>query len=248
MGSSRLAGKVLMKIDEKVVLEYVLEQLKFCNFIDKLIVATTKLPEDDEVVECVKNMNVDFFRGSEKNVLDRYYQCAKKFPMDIIVRITADNPLIDPFLVDLSIKTFLEQSVDYVTNCRKRTFPYGTEVEVLNFNILEHCWKNSKKPSELEHVTPYIYNNEKKFKIFNLLNNKDLSHFRWTVDHKNDLKLVKELVSKIQKRPILMKDILEIFSKEPDLKNINKKNIPDEGFLKSLKEDEDYFRSKNSDQ
>ena len=246
MGSNRLPGKVLMKIDEKTILEYVLNQLSSCTLLDEIIVNTTTLSEDTQIVECAKKMNVNFFRGSEKNVLDRYYQCAKNFSIDIIVRITSDNPLIDPNIVDDAIKIFKENSYDYVTNCRQRTFPYGTEVEVFTFKALEQCWKNAKKPSELEHVTPYIYNNSDKFIIHDLLNAKNLSNLRWTVDRANDLELVRILASKIQKRPILMKDILKIFSKEPNLENINKNNIPNEGFLKSLKEDKDFLKSKNS--
>jgi len=238
MGSSRLPGKVMMKIDGKnSILYYVVNQLKYCKNVQKFVVATTKNKEDDVIVEFSKDFGIPFFRGDTEDVLDRYYQCSKKFSFSNIVRITADNPLIDPQIVDRVIEIFQSNDYDYVTNCLIRTFPYGTEVEVFSFNALEKAWKNAKKPSEREHVTPYFYNNREKFKIFNITNSENLSHLRWTVDREEDLKLVMIIVTKIRKRPILTRDIVKLFSKENNLININKNLIPEEGYLKSLNKD-----------
>ena len=240
IGSTRLPGKVMLNIDEKnPVLYYVLEQLSSCKLIDKIIVATTTLDEDDVIKNFVNSMNVNIFRGSSDDVLDRYYQCAKKFSIDTIVRITADNPLIDPTIVDDLIKKFTLNSYDYLTNAHIRTFPYGTEVEIFSFKALEKAWKNAKKPSEREHVTPYFYNNSQSFRNYNQENSKNLSNLRWTIDRENDFLLVKSIVSKIKKRPILMNDILDLFSKEPKLFEINKNQIRDEGYKKSLEEDKE---------
>ncbi len=240
MGSTRLPGKVMLKLDkENPVLYYVLEQLSSCKLIDKIIVATTTLDEDDVIKNFVNSMNVNIFRGSSDDVLDRYYQCAKKFSIDTIVRITADNPLIDPTIVDDLIKKFTLNSYDYLTNAHIRTFPYGTEVEIFSFKALEKAWKNAKKPSEREHVTPYFYNNSQSFRNYNQENSKNLSNLRWTIDRENDFLLVKSIVSKIKKRPILMNDILDLFSKEPKLFEINKNQIRDEGYKKSLEEDKE---------
>jgi len=229
MGSSRLPNKVLMKLNnENPLLYFVINQLQNCKSIGKIVVATTTFTEDTKIIEFLKKLNIEYFRGSSTNVLDRYYQCAKKFSFDIIIRITADNPLIDPTIVDLAIEKFNSNSFDYLTNTRKRSFPSGTEVEVFTFLALEKAWKNSTKPSELEHVTPYFYNNPEKFKIFDLINHEDLSSFRWTVDETNDLELVKILISKIKKRPILMNDIVKILKDEPELIKINKNNIQNE--------------------
>jgi len=242
MDSSRLPGKVMMMVEEgKPVINFVLSQLSKSKMIDKIIVATTNLSQDEEIVNCVKNLGFDCFRGSSDDVLDRYYKCAKKYSISTIVRITADNPLIDPTIVDQTIEEFNTNYVDYVTNCRIRTFPYGTEVEVFSFDSLEKAWKNAGKPSEREHVTPYFYNNPGKFKIFDLKFEDDISHLRWTVDRINDLKLVQKLASKIHNRPILMKDITNLLSKEPSLIEINKDYVHDEGYKKSLKEDKEYF-------
>jgi len=222
MASSRLSGKVMMKPDDKnPIVYYVIKQLQNCKLLDKVVIATTNLPEDDVLADYVKDMGISLFRGSSNDVLDRYYQCAKEFSFSDIVRITSDNPLIDPTIVDLVISKYLERDFDYVTNCHPRTFPQGTETEVFSFKTLETVWKNAKNPSEREHVTPYIYNNPDKFKLFNVDNSKNLSNLRWTVDRENDFNLVQSLVMKIKKRPILMNDILELFEQQPDLKKIN---------------------------
>ncbi len=222
MGSTRLPGKVLMNADEKnSVLYYVITQLQNCKFLDKIVVATTELKEDDEIEKFVTSMNIDCFRGRSTDVLDRYYKCALKFSLSIIVRITADNPLIDPTLVDDAINIFNSNSFDYVSNAHIRSFPHGTETEVFSFIALETVWKNAKTNYDKEHVTPYLYNNPDRFNIFDIMYKENMSHLRWTVDKEDDLKLVQIITSKIKKRPILMNDIIELFSKEPNLIKIN---------------------------
>lgn len=238
MGSSRLPGKALMKADEKTsVLEFTISQIKHAKLIDKIILATTDLEEDNLLIEIAKKEKINFFRGSSNDVLKRFYDCSKYYSVSTIVRITADNPLIDPTLIDDAIKIFNSKSYDYVSNCITRTYPYGTEVEVFPFKSLELAWKLAKKNSEHEHVTPFFYNNPNKFKIQNISNSTNLSHLRWTVDRSNDLFLVQNIIKKINKKPILMNDILELSKIEPELFLINNNNIPDEGYLKSLNSD-----------
>ena len=228
MGSSRLPGKTLLKIDDKkTVLEFGINQLTSSNLLDKIIVATTNLKSDDVIENFVKNMNVDVFRGKSNDVLDRYFQCAKHFSIDTIVRITGDNPLVDPMIIDNLIQKFTLNSYDYLSNAHVRTFPYGTEVEIFSFKSLEQAWKNAILPSEREHVTPYFYNNSNLFNIHNEKQSNDISNLRWTVDREDDLFLVKSIVSKIIKRPILLDDILNLFSKEPKLFKINETQIRD---------------------
>jgi len=239
MGSSRLPGKTLMKVDEKnTVLDFLINQLSYSKLIDKLVIATTNLSIDDDIQNSIRNLDVELFRGNANDVLDRYYQSAKKFSLDIVVRITADNPLIDPFIMDEMISEFCLKNYDYMTNTLPRTFPYGTEVEIFTFDALEKAWQNAKKPSEREHVTPYFYNNQKIFKIHKIQYSTNISNLRWTIDRQNDLELVKLIVSKIIKRPILLDDIILLYHNEPKLFEINKTYIPNEGYLKSLKEDE----------
>ncbi len=240
MGSSRLPGKVMMELtNSKPILYYVVKQHQFCNEIDKIIVATTNQKDDDIIENYANEHGVECFRGDSKNVLDRFYQCAKKYSLSTIVRITADNPFNDPTVVDSVIKKFNLNDFDYITNSKPRTFPQGISVEVFSFKALEIAWTNAKLLSEKEHVTPYIYNNSQDFKIFNYSLNNDLSHLRWTVDRKNDYELSKNIASKIQKLPITMNDILDLFEREPELIDINIVHDADEGYKKSLQEDQD---------
>lgn len=223
MSSTRLPGKVLLKLDrQNTVLDYVIQQIGYCKNIKKIIIATTSLKEDDPIEEFAKTKGILYFRGDVLDVLDRYYKCAKLFSLSIIVRITADNPLIDPILVDKAIKKFKSNSCDYASNAIIRSFPYGTETEVFSFTSLGKVWNNAKKYSEREHVTPYFYNHPEKFKVLHIKNRKNLSFLRWTIDQYDDFVLVKKIVSKIKKRPILMNDIVSLFNQEPELISINK--------------------------
>ena len=243
MGSSRLPGKVMEKLDQNnTVLSYVIKQLKYSKLLDDIVVATTSLKRDEIIVDFLEEEGIKYFCGDEENVLDRYYQCAKKFSMSEIVRIPSDKPLIDPDIVDKCIQIFLSKKYDYVTTFLEPSFPYGTEVEIFSFDALEKTWKNAQLPSEHENVTPYIYNNRDKFQIYNVKNSIDLSHLRWVVDRAEDLELVRQLVSKINKEPILMQDILEVFKSEPKLVEINSNVRHDEGYKKSLKKDQEFIK------
>lgn len=237
MGSSRLPGKVMKKIDKtNHVLNYVINQIKFSKKIEKIIVATTILSEDDIICQYLDSEKIEFFRGSSDDVLDRYYQCAKKFSLDNIVRITADNPLVDPNVIDQLVNEFENNKCDYISNTMHRTFPYGTEVEVFSFKSLERAWKNAKKSSEREHVTPFIYDSKNEFTTINIKYQGKLSHLRYTIDRMEDLKLVKEIIENIPTRPILIQDVLELYKNKPEIFEINK-NVKHDGYLSSLKKD-----------
>jgi len=228
----------------KSVLHYVINQLKHCESIEKIIVATTTLQEDDKIVQFCLDNNVSYFRGDSKNVLERHYRCAEKFSLSTIIRIPSDKPLLDPEVVDKVVGTFNSNDYDYVTNFLPSTYPGGTEVEVFSFVSLKKSWEKAILPSEKEHVTVYIYNHRDDFRIFNVVNSEDLSNFRWAVDRIEDLRLVREIVSKIHKNPILIKDILELFKNEPNLVEINKQVDSNEGNTKSEKEDKVFLDSK----
>ncbi len=246
MNSTRLPGKVMMNVDDSnPLLYYVISQLRNSKFIEKMVIATTTNKDDDIIFNYTKNQNVDCFRGNEFDVLDRYYQCAKKYSFSTIVRIPADKPLIDPLIMDKMIEIFNSNSFDYVANFLPLTFPSGTEVEIFSFHALEIAWKKAKLPSEREHVTPYFYNNKNKFKIFNYENKINLSNLRYAVDRNEDLKLVKLLISRIKKRPILLEDILNQFKIDPKLIDINKDVNYYEGYKKSQNKDKEYLNSKN---
>ena len=176
MGSKRLPGKVMMRVDKQnPSIFYTLNQLKFCKKINEIVVATSTNKEDDMLVDYLEKNKINIFRGKFDDVLDRYYQCAKEKHYDNIIRITADCPLIDPVIVDSVIDKFEKSKVDYTSNVHPRTFPDGYDVEVFSFTAIENAWKNATLPSEREHVTPYIWKNPEKFSINNYQNNKNLS-------------------------------------------------------------------------
>ena len=237
IGSTRLPGKVLMKLNEDTVLSLLLKQLKHSKFLTEKIIATTNNPKDDIIEKFAISNNIKLFRGDSDNVLDRYYQCAKKFSLTHIVRITADNPLIDPEIIDQAIKKYSTFNYDYLTNSIDRTFPNGTEVEIFSFDALEIAWKYAKKKSEREHVTPYFYNNPKKFKIHHFKQEKNQSKFRYTIDRKEDYALVVEILSRIKKRPLRTSDIIDLLTTNPQLLKLNSHIITNEGYIKSIKED-----------
>ena len=247
MGSTRLPGKVMLDVESnKTVLYFVIKQLQSCKLVDKIIVATTTLEDDKQIANFSKQLGIDSFRGSSDNVLDRYYQCAKEYSVSTIVRIPSDKPLIDPEIVDNVVSMFMNSSYDYITNFLPNpTFPSGTEVEVFSINALKKAWEKAKLPSEKEHVTPYFTNHEDEFKITHIENSENLSHLSWAVDRIEDLKLVRKIVSKIKKRPIMMKDIVDLFAKEPALVEINKNVNRKEGNLKSMKEDEEFLQNQS---
>ena len=247
IGSTRLPGKAMLSVENnKTILHFVIKQLQNCKLVDKIIIATTTLEDDKQIVNLSKDLGINCFRGSSDNVLDRHYQCAKEYSVSTIVRIPSDKPLIDPEIVDNVINFFRNNSYDYVTNFLSNpTFPSGTEVEVFSINALKEAWKKAKLPSEKEHVTTYFANHEYEFKMTHIENSENLSHLRWAVDRIEDLTLVRKIVLKIKKRPILMKDVVELFAKEPELVEINKNVKGQEGNLKSLKEDQEFLKNQS---
>jgi spore coat polysaccharide biosynthesis protein SpsF len=238
-GSSRFPKKIFEKINGISVIQSHVNQLKFSKFADNLIVATTNKKDDELVVKFAIENNLNYFCGEENDVLDRYYHCAKKFNLSDIIRVSSDAPLIDPKILDQTIEYYLKNDYDYVSNFYEKTFPVGNEVEIFQYNVLEDCWKNAKKHSEREHVTPYIYNNPKKFNIGFIKFKKNISYLHWTIDRKEDLVFVKEVFSRIQNRPVLLADILEILEQNQNLLEINSNVNPNEGYLKSLVRDQE---------
>lgn len=224
MGSTRLPGKVMKKIMGKPLLEHVILRLQLVKSIDQIVIATTDNPKDNPIVDLASKIGIGVFRGSEENVLERYHQAAKMFQLDVIVRITSDCPVIDPELVDKVINYYMEnQPADYASNCIERTFPRGLDVEVFSFEVLERAFVEATEPYEIEHVTPYLYQNPSKFKILNFKNAEDYSFHRWTVDTKEDLELINIIYENLyySKVDFSFGDILKLFENRPELLRIN---------------------------
>ena len=223
MGSSRLPNKVLRKIKGKTLLELYVNRVKQSRLIDKIVIATTKKPEDEVIEEIATQLGLECFRGSENDLLDRYYQCAKKYKADVVVRVTPDDPFVDHRVIDRAVQIFKDNQVDFVTNHFEPTYPEGLDVEVYSIYALEKSWKEAKLLSEREHVFPYIQNNQDQFKIINFKQDKDYSHLRWTIDYECDYEMTKVIYDYLyEKKPIfLQEDILQLLEKHPKISEIN---------------------------
>ncbi len=239
MGSTRLSGKVMMEIAGKPMLGHIIDRLKRAELIHSIVVATTDKETDAPIVKLAEDSGTASYAGSEEDVLDRYYQAAKGFVVDAVVRITADCPLIDPRVADRVIQRYLVEDCDYAANTLKRTYPDGLDVEVFSYTALERAWNEARWVSEREHVTPYIRKNPDKFRLASVESGVDLSYLRWSVDRPEDLKFIKQVYEHLYKegRVFYMEDILGLLKKHPDLKQINQGIPINDGYTKSLRED-----------
>ena len=236
MGSTRLPGKVLLKIKDIPLLEYELKRVKQARGINKIVVATTVDRADNRIKDLCKKLGVDCFRGSNDDVLDRYYRCSLEYPeYNNIVRITGDCPLIDPVLIDGVISLFAKGKYDYVSNVEKETFPDGMDIEIFKKSVLAEATKKASLLSEREHVTLYIRKN-KKFKKANFSAPQDWSHFRLTVDEKQDLKVINFLVNSCNMDASYL-EYISLLTKNIKIMLKNSHIIRNEGLIKSLKED-----------
>lgn len=230
MSSTRLPRKVMKMAAGKPLIQHLLERLSESRAIEKIVLATSKDKKNDALVTFVKNLGYDVFRGSENDVLDRYYQAAKQHSTDGIVRITGDCPLIDYKVTDLVINKYLEGHYDYVSNTKPPTYPDGLDTEVFSFVALEKAWKEARRPYEREHVTPYLYQSGL-FKVCNVSNDVDLSKERWCVDEPEDYELVRTIIEDLGKNfeYFGMKEILHYKKQNPDIFQLNQSIKRDEG-------------------
>jgi spore coat polysaccharide biosynthesis protein SpsF len=226
MGSTRLRGKVAKHIEGMPMLWHVVNRLEHCLLLDKIVVATSDSEPDNAIEEFCDKYKIECFRGSENDVLDRYYRAAKAYGAGTVVRITADCPLIDPKVVDKTVSAYLSDSKKYdgASNIIKRTYPRGLDTEVVSFECLEKCCQRADKKHHREHVTTYIYENPSEFWLCSVEQDADLSSMRWTVDEEADLRLISEIYKRLYKKDgiFFMGDVLEVMNKEPELAAINK--------------------------
>lgn len=222
MGSTRLSGKVLKDISSKPMLWHVVNRLRQSKLTEEVIVATSTLKEDEEIVKFCNQEKIEVFCGEQKDVLGRYYKAAKEVGADLIIRVTADCPMIDPEIVDLIIEKFEVGKFDYVSNVIKRTFPRGLDTEVFSFDTLKKVWQEAEEEKYREHVTLFILDNPESFKIASFEGKVDLSDLRWTVDKPRDLDFVRAVFEELGCTMFGTGDILELLDKKPGLKEINK--------------------------
>ena len=241
MNSSRLPGKILLDIAGQPMLQRVFVRTSRSATVSQTLFATTTDPSDDAVAQYCEFSGIPFRRGSQFDVLDRYYQAAKQAKADYVVRITADCPVIDPGLIDDVVNTLLEDEYDFVCNRLPppwhRTYPIGLDVEACTFKILTKAWKEAKEPQHREHAMPYFYESvelttvnrqlqtgvsPRGFRVAMLNHITDFGDYRWTVDTPEDLEFIRQVYSRFDGRDdFTWKEVLDLVHNEPELTRIN---------------------------
>lgn len=224
MGSSRLPGKVLQDLAGQPMLHRVVDRVGRAKTLDDVVVATTTRPDDDIIEQLCSANGWNCFRGSENDVLDRYYKAAVDSRAQVVVRITSDCPLIEPLIVDRVVQEFrdAQPNVDYTSNVVSlRTFPRGLDTEVLRFDVLERAWREDRNPAWREHVTPYIYRHPELFRIHCVTSDIDYSSMRWTVDTPEDLDFVRHIYNHFGHDDFSWYEVLDLLGQNPSWLEIN---------------------------
>ena len=243
MSSTRLPGKVLMDLLGQPMILHQLKRIKRSNLLDDIIVATSSEKTDDDLAGICRSAGFKVYRGSLGDMLDRFTGAIQGRQCSNIVRLTADCPLIDPYVIDDVIRCHLDSDNDYTSNTLKPTYPDGLDVEVFKTSALISARENATLPSEREHATPYIYNHPEIFSLRNYENTTDLSSMRWTVDEPEDFSFVSEIYSSLyEENPnFTTSDILRFLSNRPEVAALNSFVGRNEGYAKSLVEDQEFL-------
>lgn len=229
MGSTRLPGKVLKKVGEKPLLLHMIERVRKSKKLDKVIVATSVLEKDNVIEDFCKANNIDCFRGSESDVLNRYYECAKNYDLDTVVRLTADCPLIDFSMIDKCLEEFnVNPELSYYANTcptNLSMYPNGSDVEVFSFNALREANTLENSLEGREHVTHYMCREKEIFKTGMLKNSQNWSGYRYTVDNHEDFEVVSFLLDEIEKKKMdgTTQELVKILDENPHIRALNKK-------------------------
>ena len=214
----------MLDLAGRPMLERVVNRVRRSKTVSNVVIATTIQPGDDTIVDLCESHGWKYFRGSETDVLDRYYQAASTFKADIVVRITADCPLIEPEIIDTVVNEFLSvyRDADYVSNTLIRTFPRGLDVEVISYTALSKAWQEDHDPASREHVTPYIWRRPEKFRIRNVANDRDYSYMRWTVDTAEDMAFVRKIYDYFKNDTFSRREVLELLKVHSEWLEINR--------------------------
>ncbi len=226
MGSSRLPGKILRGLLDDTVLGHVVKRAGAAGKINQVVIATTLSSMDDVVVREAERLGVTATRGSELDVLDRYYRAACQVQADVIVRITSDCPLLDSALVDAMVGRFLSRTavgttVDYLSNTVTRTYPRGLDAEIFTFDALEKAHTEATSAAEREHVTPYLYRHPEMFRIEQYTGEQDLSHHRWTLDTVEDWQLLSAIFEHFGRPDFSTAEVCDFLREHPEIVCLN---------------------------
>ena len=234
VSSSRLPGKVIKPILGKPMILHELERVQRSKHIDKIVLATSRDKSDDILADVVAASGIDVYRGSLEDVLDRYYQCAKQYQPEHVVRITGDCPVIDWRIVDAVIEKHLAEGNEYTS--LSEDYPDGLDTEVMVFDAMEQAWKMANRASEREHVTLYIRNRADIFQCGQMMCPQKLNQMRWTVDEPQDFAFIQKVYEKLypSNADFAMQDVLNLIDKDPALQLINSGIMRNEGLQISL--------------
>ncbi len=225
MQSSRLPGKVLLPLKDRPMMEWVVRRASRSRRIDECLVATTVDSSDDPIEKWCADNQVSVYRGSQYDVLDRYYQAAAGAGADHIIRVTADCPLIDPVLIDELFDLYVKEKADFAANRLPppwhRTYPIGLDTEIVSMPMLKKAWETAAEKYEREHVMPWFYDTPGRCRVFIRDNETDYGMHRWTVDTPEDYAMMQSLFEKIDPETASWMDVLHVIEKNPQLEMIN---------------------------
>lgn len=224
-GSTRFPNKVFAELCGKPLIWHVVNRLRFSKMINEIVLATTCEPLDDTLYEWGKKQGIKTFRGSQNDVLNRYFNAAQQVKADIIVRVTADDPFKDPQIIDEAVKELLNKELDFVCNNNPPTYPEGLDVEVFTRELLALAESKSTNDFEREHVTQYFYKHFSDFKVSNISYYVNLSYLRWTIDTDIDMDMVKKIYAELYKGDdtiFNMDNILTFLKAHPHIAEMNK--------------------------
>jgi spore coat polysaccharide biosynthesis protein SpsF len=244
MGSTRLPGKVLMDIGGMSMLGRVVRRVQRTRLVQQTIVAATRESADEPIVRECEHLGVEVVRGSEQDVLDRFYQAASFCGATSVVRITSDCPLIDPGVIDRVVRAFQRHGPDYASNVLRRTYPRGLDTEVISYSALERAWREAIEPYQRVHVTPYLYQHPERFRLLSVTRwtgaaappshasqpatrsrrlSADAGQHRWTVDTQEDLSFVQEVYRRLgNDDSFRWTDVLDLLAQDPALAELNR--------------------------
>ncbi|UNL84777.1 glycosyltransferase family protein [Priestia koreensis] len=223
MGSTRLPGKVMKKVMGRSLLEHQIIRVKQSAFIDEIVVATTTKKQDDVIVEVCEKIGISYYRGSEHDVLTRYYEAATQYKADVVIRLTSDCPVIHHDEIDKVIQCFLEKKPDYASNTITRTYPRGFDTEVFSYDVLKKVFEQAISLPHREHVTSYIYSHPEQFSLLSVTNEVNYSQYRLTVDTPEDFDLIKIVIQNLYTdiSPFPFQEIINLLRENPDWADIN---------------------------
>lgn len=242
MSSARLPGKVLKEVLGKPVLWHIVNRLQKAKLVNKVVIATPNTNTDKPIIKFAQENDIDYYAGSELDLLDRIYQAAKKFKADAIVLITADCPLIDPEIIDQVVKFYLANNDKFDVFStgkplqKRRPLPWGLDTVVFSFQVLERMWHEVKDLFWREWFVANFSRHPEKYRHGTLPVKEDLSHLRWTLDHEDDLNFITEVYTRLYRedRVFLMEDVIRLLHQNPELTEINKEHTANEAYIQAL--------------